>query len=134
MSSARAASNPRSNGPGGAPADGRRLIVREAQVLSEHKGGAPVRVQTVHEVTHHAGLAGIRCGLLTVKTQRGAVHIPSAPSMAAAQLVHRCVPGDGQQPGPGGRVAPEPGQAAHGANERVLGEVVSALAVDERGA
>ena len=100
-------------------------------MLGEHKGRAPIRVQTVQEITDHAGLAGI--GLCTVEPQRGSVLIPTAPPMAAAELVNAGVPGDGQQPCPGGRVASESGQAAHCANERVLREVVGALAVDERG-
>ncbi len=101
-------------------------------MLGEHKGGAPSRVQTMQEISDHARLAGVGRDQRTIQPQRGAIHIPPPAPVAAAQLVHGGVPGDGQQPGPCRRVASESGQVAHGANERVLSEVVGALAVDER--
>ena len=60
--------------------------------------------------------------------------VAAATTGSGAQLVEAGVAGDGQQPGPGGRVASKPRQRPKGSQEGLLGEVVAALLIDEGGA
>ena len=103
--------------------------------LGEDEGGAPVGLETGEQVAHADVFGSVRSGEqfvpLPSTTQPGVpVPLPHPP----AKLVEARVPGDGEEPGAGRRVAAIPRQGPDRPDERLLGQVVSAPLIDQGGA
>ena len=101
-------------------------------MLGKDERRSSLGVEPAEEVVHRARLTRVGRDRVTAQSECGPRRVPPSSAMAHPQLVHTGVLGDGEEPGTGGRVAPEAGEPAQGADEALLGEVVGALAVDER--
>ena len=102
--------------------------------MREHEGGPPVRLETREEIGNDRFLAGVRHGRLVPWRARPERAVAPALPFARAQLVHADATADDEQPRPRGSVGTKAGERPHGAQERLLREVLCARLVDEGGA
>ena len=116
--------------PGWAITNLSRLCIGKAHHLREHESCLAVAFKLGYEVRHSDVAAGVGDHNF-LGACRNCLLAP--PARARPDLVSAGMAGDGKQPRPGRRIAPEVRQGFYGASEHLLAEVVGFLLAYEAG-